>query len=168
MPFIRSNNTLRSFAEYQDVVDRDQRLFEINEGLSELEIEDHLIRASNRLLARIRVSNWWRTYQFTRNPGLNNDIRLVPPVDGAKIIARQSDFTDLCVYLALEEYILPKFADFSKEDSADIIKIKYYVDKTEKLFDELIEAGDWYDFDADGTVEKTEKQPVKINLVRIR
>jgi len=168
MSFIISGAIVRSFAEYQDVVDRDQRLFESNEGLSEEIIEDALIRASERLLVRIRSSDWWKNYQFKRDANLKNDIRLVPPVNAAKIIARKADFTDLCVYLALAEYILPRVADFSNQDSAEVQKIKYYDDKSEKLLQELIEAGDWYDFAGDGTINTSDIAPSRLNLVRVR
>jgi hypothetical protein len=168
MSFIISGTTVRSFANYQDVVDRDQRLFESNEGLTEEVIEDALIRASERLLVRIRSSDWWKNYQFKRDANLKNDVRLVPPVNAAKIIARRADFTDLCVYLALAEYILPRVADFSNQDSAEVQKIKYYDDKTEKLLQEIIEAGDWYDFAGDGVVNIGDIAPSRLNLVRVR
>jgi hypothetical protein len=168
MSFIISGTTVRSFADYQDVVDRDQRLFESNEGLTDTVIEDALIRASERLLTRIRNSNWWKEYQFKRDASLKNDIRLIPPVNAARIKARLTDFTDLCVYLALAEYILPRVADFSNQDSAEVQKIKYYEDKTEKLLTELIEAGDWYDFAGDGTINTSDIAPSRLNLVRVR
>ena len=168
MSFIISGTTVRSFADYQDVVDRDQRLFESNEGLDDVIIEDALIRASERLLVRIRSSDWWKNYQIKRDASLKNDIRLVPPVNAAKIITRRADFTDLCVYLALAEYILPRVADFSNQESAEVQKIKYYTDKTEKLLQELIEAGDWYDFAGDGIVNTSDIAPSKLKLVRVR
>lgn len=168
MTFIISGTTFRSFATYQDVVDRDQRLFEANEGLDDITVEDMLIRTSQRILSKIRASDWWRNYQFNRNTSLNNDVRLVPEVNALLIKSRQSDFTDLCVYQAMEEYILPKIADFGNEASAERQKILYYKDKATALFQELIEAGDWYDFDGDNTIEISEKEPVKLNLVRIR
>jgi hypothetical protein len=168
MSFIISGNTFRSFAEYQNVLDRDQRLFESNEGLTDEVVEDMLIRASERLLVRIRATDWWRNYQFKRNTALKNDVRLVPPVNPLKIITRKADFTDLCVFLALAEYILPKIADFANQDSAEVQKIKYYEDRSEKLFNEIIEAGDWYDFAGDGTVNTTDIEPSRLNLVRVR
>jgi len=168
MSFIISGATFRSFAEYQNVLDRDQRLFESNEGLTEEVVEDMLIRASERLLVRVRATTWWKDYQFKRNASLKNDIRLVPPVDALKIITRKSDFTDLCVFLALAEYILPKVADFANQDSAEVQKIKYYEDRSEKLFNELIEAGDWYDFAGDGAVSTGDIEPSRQNLVRVR
>jgi hypothetical protein len=168
MSFIISGTTVRSFADYQDVVDRDQRIFESNEGLTDVVVEDALIRASERLLARIKSSDWWKDYQFTRDASLKNDVRLIPSVNAARIVARKADFTDLCVYLALAEYILPKVADFSNLDSAEVQKIKYYEDKTEKMFVELIESGDFYDFAGDGTVNTSDKAPSKLNLIRAR
>jgi hypothetical protein len=168
MSFIISGNTFRSFAEYQDVLDRDQRLFESNEGLTEEVVEDMLIRASERLLVRIGATDWWRDYQFKRDASLRRDIRLVPAVNALKIVTRRADFTDLCVYLALAEYILPKVADFANQDSAEVQKIKYYQDRSDKLFNELIEAGDWYDFAGDGTVNTSDIAPSRLNLVRVR
>lgn len=168
MTFIISSTTFRSFATYQDVVDRDQRLFESNEGLDEITVEDMLIRTSQRILDKIRASDWWREYQFSRNTNLNQDPRLVPAVSGLQIKGRLADFTDLCVYLALADYILPKVADFGNETSAEKQKILYYKDRADELFIELLEAGDWYDFDADGIVGTAEKQPSRLNLMRIR
>lgn len=168
MAFIATSTTFRSFAEYQDVLDRDSRLLEANEGLDEITIEDMLIRASNRILSRIKATDWWKNYQFSRNSSLKNDPRLVPEVNALNIIARKGDFTDLCVYHAFEEFILPKVADFSNQDSAEFQKILFYKDKSTNLFNELIEAGDWYDFDGDGEIITTERAPSRLNLVRVR
>lgn len=168
MAFIATSTTFTSFAEYQDVLDRDSRLLEANEGLDELVIEDMLIRASERILSRIRATAWWRDYQFRRNASLKNDVRLVPEVNALNIIARKGDFTDLCVYHAFEEFILPKVADFSSQESAEFQKILFYKDKAMQLFNELIEAGDWYDFDGDGEIVTDEKAPSRVNLVRVR
>lgn len=169
MSFIISNNTFISFAEYQDVVDRDSRLFEENEILNnDADIEIILTRASERLLARIRSSEWWKEYNYRRNSGLNRDSRLVPAVDALKIISRQEDFTDLAVAMALADYILPKVADFANENSNERQKMLFYKERADELFIELLESGDWYDYDADATVETSEKDPSRINLVRIR
>jgi hypothetical protein len=168
MAFITTTTTFTSFAEYQDVLDRDQRLFEANEGLTETIIEDALIRASDRILSRIRATDWWQDYQFSRNTALKNDPRLVPSVNPLLIKGRVADFTDLCVFYALEDYLLPKVADFANPESSEIQKIAYYKEKSEDLFKEIIEDGSWYDFDGDGTVETTEKAPARLNLVRVR
>ena len=169
MSFIISAGTFISFAEYTDVVDRDSRLFEENEILNnEADIEDLLVRASGRLLARIKSSEWWKEYNYRRNSSLNRDSRLVPVVNPLLIIGRQADFTDLTVALALADYILPKVADFANENSNERQKMLFYKERVDALFVELIESGDWYDYDADNTVETAEREPVKVNLVRIR
>jgi hypothetical protein len=72
------------------------------------------------------------------------------------------------VYVALSEFILPSVADFGNEDNAERQKMGYYTQKAEKLYGELITAGDWYDFDDDDTIQSEEKQPGYYNLKRVR
>ena len=168
MAFYIVTNQFISFAIYEDVIQRDQRLFEANEGLDEFVVEDALQHASQRILTKIRNTDWWKEYQFNRDSNLQYDVRLLPAVSPLKIKAREQEFKDLNIYFAMAEYLLPKVADFGNETSAEMVKIKFYKDQFNALFDELISAGDWYDFDADGTVETTERQPSKLKLVRIR
>ena len=49
MPFLISGSTTLAFAQYQDVIDADQRLFEANEGLTEDVVEQFTIRATERI-----------------------------------------------------------------------------------------------------------------------
>lgn len=169
MAFLVENDTVVSFAEFQDVVSRDQRLFEANEGLISDQIELQLIRATERILSRIRNTDWWRTYYVRRdNTTVYNTVADIPAVDADRIIARQNDFTDLCVYVALSEYILPSIANFSDEDNAERQKMGYYTQRSDQLFGELITAGDWYDFDDDGTITSEERSPGSYNLRRVR
>lgn len=169
MAFIKNGSTTISFAEYQDILDADQRLFEANEGLTDDVIEDILIRSTQRILTLIRQTDWWRDLylQKAANPVFITRAD-VPEVDIELIIERQDDFTDLCVYYALWNYILPKIADFSKEDNAERAKIGFYQNKYQFLFDELINSGDWYDVNADGIVASDEKMPGNYALKRIR
>ena len=169
MAFINDGTTVISFAEYQDVVDRDSRLFETNESLSEDVVEPLLIRATERILTKLRATDWWVSYYVRRDNSLNyTSTADIPALDPERIIERESDFTDLCVYQALGEYILPKVADFGAEDNAERQKMGYYAQKAAALFDELISAGDWYDFDDSGTIAANEKQPGYSNLRRVR
>lgn len=168
MAFIISTGIFISFAEYEDVVARDQRLFEANEGLTEVIVEDLLEQGSVRILSKLKASEWWKDYCFRMDPSLQRDVRLLPAVDPLKIHARQQDFTDLCVYYTMSEYILPKIADFTNDGNADVKKIEFYKDKFSSLFTELLEDGSWYDFDNDGVVETAEKYPTRQNLIRIR
>lgn len=169
MAFIRENGITISFAEYQDVLDKDQRLFESNEGLTDDSIETLLIRATERILTKLRSTSWWREY-YIRQSGTNTikTVADIPALDPDKIAARQADFTDLCVYTAMADFILPSIADFGNEDNAERNKMGYYANKSETLFQELVNAGDWYDFNDDSTVESTEKQPGAYNLKRVR
>lgn len=169
MAFITENNTVVSFAEFQDVVDKDQRLFESNEGLSDDGVEQQLVRATERILSKFRASDWWRSYYIKRDSSLTyNTVADIPALDPNKILARQNDFTDLCIYTALAEFILPSIADFGNEDNAERQKMGYYSQKSDALFAELVRAGDWYDFNDDSTIASTEKQPGQINLKRVR
>jgi hypothetical protein len=169
MAFIVENGTVISFADYQDVFDRDQRLFDSNEGLTDDVIEPLLERATQRILDQIKSTAWWKTYWLRRSSDFTfNTSADIPNPDIDKIISRTEDFTDLCVYTALAEYILPAVADFGNQDNAERLKMGYYEMKSSKLFAELITAGDWYDFDGDGVIQSTEKDPGKINLRRVR
>lgn len=169
MAFVTENSVVVSFAEFQDVVDKDQRLFEANEGLSDDAIGTQLIRATERILTKIRATDWWRTYYVRRdNSIVYTTVADIPAVDPDKIIARQNDFTDLCVYTALSEFILPSIADFGNDDNAERQKMAYYTQKADGLFGELITSGDWYDFNDDGTISSTEKSPGSYNLRRVR
>lgn len=160
MSFIYTDTTVVSFAEYQDVLDRDQRLFDENEGLSDSVIDNLLVRATERLVSKLASSQWYRDYKWKLNT--------TEPFDSSKITGRQNDFTDLCVYTALSEYILPKVANFGNSENSEFNKISFYANKAEELFGELITFGDWYDFDGDGTVEATEIKQGTYNLRRVR
>lgn len=168
MAFISSGTSILSFAEYQDVVDRDQRLFEANEGLTIDVVEDQLIRSTERILTELRASDWWRDYYLDQSSEGIRSRADIPALDATRIVDRKRDFTDLCVYKALSEYILPNIADFGNEDSAERQKMEYYTSRASRLFTELVVAGDWYDFDDSGAVSSTEKMPGVSNLKRVR
>ena len=169
MAFIIDNNVTISFADYDDVLAKDQRLFEQNEGLTDDVVEVGLIRATERILSRLRSTSWWRSYYVKQSGGFSyTTVADIPALDPDKIKARLNDFRDLCIYMGLSDYILPVVADFGNEDNAERQKISYYANKTEQLFGELITAGDWYDFDDDDTIASSEKDPGQYNLKRVR
>jgi hypothetical protein len=159
MSFIRRGSTVISFATNDDVVARDQRIYDQNEGLTDDVVEAALIRATERILSKIKTTAWWKDL-YTTGP--------TPNPNPSRILARQNDFTDLCVYQALAEFILPQFADFDSEDQSERNKMGYYTQKSDALFIELIQSGDWYDFDGDGVIDSGEVKAGKINLKRIR
>jgi hypothetical protein len=174
MAFILSGGNVISFAEYEDVTARDQRVFESNEGLTDVIVEELLERSTDRIINLFSQSDWWRGY-YIRQSGATYDpliftsgLVTVPKMDPTKIKDRQADFTDLCVYYTLAYYILPKIADFSREDNSERVKIGFFNEKYRSLFQELIDDGSWYDFSGDGTIQNTEKMPTRTNVVRVR
>lgn len=169
MAFLLNGSRVISFAEYDDVVTADQRLFETNEGLTDDVVEDALIRSTERILVLLRATDWWKSYYVNRSTNTTySTVADIPALDAANIQDRKADFTDLCVYYTLYNYVLPKVADFSREDNAERQKIAFYQAKFDKLFGELITAGDWYDFDGSGIITSTEKSPGQYNLKRVR
>lgn len=164
MAFIRSGTTILSFAEYQDVVLMDQRIFDENEGLTDEVVEDILIRSTERILTQLRQTKWYRELAFS----LGASALTLPAVTANNIISRYNDFTDLAVYYGMYEYILPKVADFGSEDNAERVKIEVYRNKYATLFDELLADGSWYDYDLDGTLELAEYRPYPTNYQRVR
>lgn len=169
MAFIIENSVTVSFAEFSDVLAKDQRLFEANEGLTDDIIEAQLIRSTERILSKLRSSQWWISYYAKRNTNDNLlTVADVPALDPNRIKSRQNDFTDLCVYTALADFILPQIADFGNEDSAERKKMGYYTQRADSLFGELITSGDWYDFDDDNTISQSEREPGQFNIKRVR
>jgi hypothetical protein len=169
MAFVIELGTVTSFAEFQDVVNKDSRLFDANESLSDDIVDAQLIRATERILSKLRSSDWWRSYYIRRDSSISfTTVADIPALDINRIIGRQNDFTDLCVYSALADFILPSVADFGNEDNAERQKMGYYTQKADSLFGELISAGDWYDFDDSGTILSNEKSPGQYNLKRVR
>jgi hypothetical protein len=169
MPFIIVDSQTTSFAEYQDVVDMDARVFDSNEGLTDDVVESLLTKSTQRVLTIIRNTDWWKSMYIDLTPGATlNTVADIPALNPTKVKARQDDFTDLCVMYALYYYILPKVADFSNQDNAERAKIGFYQAKFEALLAELVTAGDWYDFDGSGTIASSEKQPGMYTLKRIR
>ena len=132
-------------------------------------VDTQLIRATERILSKIRSSAWWKSYYIRRDTTtVYNTVADIPAVNPNRIKARLNDFTDLCVYTALSEFILPSIADFGSEDNAERQKMGYYTQKADTLFGELITNGDWYDFDNSGTISSDEKSPGQYNLKRVR
>jgi hypothetical protein len=171
MAFITdTTGTVISFADYSDVQATDQRLFEANEGLTEIIVEDLLMKSTQRILTQIQYTDWFRDL-YLKNVGTSayySNSSDVAPISANNILTRHSDFGDLCVYHGLYYYILPKVADFSKEDNSERAKIAYYQQKYQALFMELINAGDWYDIAGNGTITTKEKDPGNMRLHRTR
>lgn len=169
MAFVKEKGNVVSFAEFADLELSDQLLLVSNEGLNDSSVIDpKLVRATERILSKLRSSQWWRSYYQKHTSTTVTKITDVPPLNANYILSRQNDFTDLCLATALSEYILPMIADYGSEDNAERQKMGYYAERATNLFNELVEAGDWYDFDASGVITSDEKQAAVVNLRRVR
>ena len=169
MAFVKTSTQFIAFAEYDDVASRDLRLLNEKESLDTIGIEDALNWATNRMVSRFSATDWWKGYYKQRDPTIvYNTTADVPDLNPLLIKNRESDFTDLCVYWALAKYILPSIADFSNENNAELQKMKHYDSEGNRLFDELLADGDWYDFNNDDTIVSNEKSPALVNWKRVR
>ena len=171
MAFItNASNKVISFAEYTDVLQKDQRIFESNNlkipaesGFLDITdfVEDMLQKSTDRILLKIKASSWWRSYYQIQGGGY--DVNDIPDVDTDRIDpgnsqGRRQQFTDMCVYYCFKEYLMPLFAEFGNEESPELQKITYYDAKFNDIFEELLAIADWYDFDGDGAVQSDEKK----------
>lgn len=160
MSFVKKGSTVISFATVEDVVQCDQRIFDQNEGLTDDVIEASVMRATERILTKLKDTTWWKD----QNAGSS----LVPSLNPSLIINRKNDFTDLCVYEALAYYILPSVADFDNEQQSERNKMSYYQQKASAMFIELVQSGDFYDFDGDGVIASTEVKGANTLRKRVR
>ena len=165
MAFITVGGVVTSYAEYTDVLQKDQRILEANEivvpaesGFADVTefIEDMLTKATSRINLKIKASAWWMSYLNYTGTTVTRP-ELAPDFDPSRIITRKQEFTDMCVYYCFKEYLLPLIADFGEDTSPEVQKIKYYEAKFNDIFNELLAIADWYDADDDGTVEEAEK-----------
>jgi hypothetical protein len=170
MAFIETTTNFVSFAQYTDMTETDSRLFVANEALTEDVVTDLLVRSSAKILSNIRSTDWWRSYFVIQDKGATTirTVADIPSPSGLKIQARRDDFTDLCCFYTMYYYILPKVADFGSDDNDEKQKLGYYEQKYIQLFNELITAGDWYDFDGTGTILSSEMTPGVVQMKRIR
>ena len=169
-----------SFAEYTDIVQTDQRIFESNNlkipaesGFLTIQdfVEDMLQKSTDRILLKIKASTWWRGYNLSQGNSYDvDDIPNVNPnlIDPSNTLNRRPQFTTMCVYYCFKEYLMPLFAEFGNEESPEVAKIRYYDVKFNDLFTELLAIADWYDFNADGTIQADEKKTTYMQTRRSR
>ena len=170
MAFItNAGGNVISFAEYTDLLQKDQRLLEANEIVVPAEsgfidvtefLENMLELSTNRILLKMKASTWWRSYNaYVGNDWDINNLPSINPdyIDPGNTLGRQQQFTDMTVYYCFKEYLLPLIADFGSDESEGVAKIKYYDVKFNDIYDELLAITDWYDADGDGTVESSEQ-----------
>ena len=162
-----AGGNVTSYAEFTDVLQKDQRLLEANVIKVPAEsgfvdstdfIEDMLSKSTDRINIKFKASSWYQGYLNYTGQSVSRPA-LMPDFNPNYVLSRKQEFTDLAVFYCMYYYLLPLVADFSDEDngSAEVQKIKYYEDKFQGLFNELIALADWYDADGDGTIEASEK-----------
>tara|TARA_R110002096_G_scaffold83_2_gene278 strand:- start:378 stop:950 length:573 start_codon:yes stop_codon:yes gene_type:complete len=164
-----AGGNVTSYAEYTDVLQKDQRLLEANvikvpaeSGFVDATdfIEDMLSKSTDRINIKFKASSWYQGYLNYTGQSVSRPA-LMPDFNPNYVLSRKQEFTDLAVFYCLYYYICPLIADFSAdgtgEISGEVQKIKYYEDKFQGLFNELIALADWYDADGDGVIENSEK-----------
>jgi len=180
MSFITVTGNVVSFAEYTDLLQKDQRLLVNNAIIIPAEsgfvdvtdyIEDMLIKSTGRILLKLKASSWWQGYNGYVGNNVSS-LSALPNVDPNRIdpgnaLGRQQQFVDLAVYYCMKEYLIPLIGQF-EIDSNDVNKMDMYSRKFEDLFNELISMADWYDYDDSGTVDSDEKVYTTMHTRRTR
>ena len=121
------------------------------------EFTDEHAKARDDILRRLRDEWWVRSRNVT-----NYDIsRSLPSLEMDDARLTESQFERCAVYRVLSEYALPQLTKWNNEGSEDRFQVMmmHYRKKYDEEFNSILRDGVLYDFDNDGTVEQTEKQP---------
>jgi len=121
------------------------------------EFTDEHAKARDDILRRLRDEWWVRSRNVT-----NYDIsRSLPSLEMDDSKLTESQFERCAVYRVLSEYALPQLTKWNNEGSEDRFQVMmmHYRKRYDEEFNSILRDGVLYDFDGDGTVEQTEKQP---------
>ena len=121
------------------------------------EFTDEHAKARDDILRKLRDEWWVRSRNVT-----NYDIsRSLPSLEMDDSKLTESQFERCAVYRVLSEYALPQLTKWNNEGSEDRFQVMmmHYRKKYNEEFNSILRDGVLYDFDNDGTVEATEKQP---------
>ncbi len=114
-------------------------------------------KARDDILRKLRDEWWVRSRNVT-----NYDIsRSLPSLEMDDSKLTESQFERCAVYRVLSEYALPQLTKWNNEGSEDRFQVMmmHYRKRYDEEFNSILRDGVLYDFDGDGTVEQTEKQP---------
>ena len=114
-------------------------------------------KARDDILRKLRDEWWVRSRNVT-----NYDIsRSLPSLEMDDSKLTESQFERCAVYRVLSEYALPQLTKWNNEGSEDRFQVMmmHYRKRFDEEFNSILRDGVLYDFDGDGTVEQTEKQP---------
>ena len=121
------------------------------------EFTDEHAKARDDILRKLRDEWWVRSRNVT-----NYDIsRSLPSLEMDDSKLTESQFERCAVYRVLSEYALPQLTKWNNEGSEDRFQVMmmHYRKRYDEEFNSILRDGVVYDFDNDGTVEQTEKQP---------
>ena len=121
------------------------------------EFTDEHAKARDDILRKLRDEWWVRSRNVT-----NYDIsRSLPSLEMDDARLTESQFERCAVYRVLSEYALPQLTKWNNEGSEDRFQVMmmHYRKKYNEEFNSILRDGVDYDFDNDGTVDETEKQP---------
>ena len=121
------------------------------------EFTDEHAKARDDILRKLREEWWVRSRNVT-----NYDIsRSLPSLEMDNTRLTESQFTRCAVYRVLSEYALPMLTKWNSEGNEDKFQVMmmHYRKRYDEEFNSILRDGVLYDFDGDGTVEQTEKQP---------
>ena len=121
------------------------------------EFTDEHAKARDDILRKLREEWWVRSRNVT-----NYDIsRSLPSLEMDDSKLTESQFERCAVYRVLSEYALPQLTKWNNEGSEDRFQVMmmHYRKRYDEEFNSILRDGVLYDFDGDGTVEQTEKQP---------
>ena len=121
------------------------------------EFTDEHAKARDDILRKLRDEWWVRSRNVT-----NYDIsRSLPSLEMDDSKLTESQFERCAVYRVLSEYALPQLTKWNNEGSEDRLQVMmmHYRKRYDEEFNSILRDGVLYDFDGDGTVEQTEKQP---------
>ena len=121
------------------------------------EFTDEHAKARDDILRKLRDEWWVRSRNVT-----NYDIsRSLPSLEMDDSKLTESQFERCAVYRVLSEYAIPQLTKWNNEGSEDRFQVMmmHYRKRYDEEFNSILRDGVLYDFDGDGTVEQTEKQP---------
>ena len=138
----------------------DDNLIEYQADILEYGIDDfdaYHAKAREDILRRLREEWWVRSRNMT-----NFDIsRSLPSLEMDADRLTESQFTRCAVYRVLSEYALPQLTKWNATGDEDKFQVMmmHYRKKYDEEFNAILRDGVLYDFNDDGTVDQTEKQP---------
>lgn len=114
-------------------------------------------------ILRILRIDWWPRHRNVLDQYRTTTTSV--EMDATKLT--ESQFTRAAVYHVLSYYILPKLSKFTPDGDVFREKMEYYRARFQEEINYILRDGPEYDFNNDGSVTDSEKQPVHYNrLVR--